>query len=86
MKKTQCDVILIAMLENPYQAKWDARDFQSGKYFVGYEATARMTDLMNKWPNLFIVGKDGRYRTLAIYWENQEAVKEAKKYISMFKE
>ena len=86
MKLTQCDTILKAMIENEWKESWDARDFQSGKYFVGYEATARMTDLTNKWPNLFKVGKDGRFRTLAIDWDNKEAVEEAKKYISLFKE
>ena len=86
MKKTQCDVILIAMLKETWKETWDARDFQQGRYFVGYEATARISDLINKWPNLFIVGKDGRYRTIAINWENKNAVNEALKYISLFQD
>ena len=76
MKLTQCDVILIAMLQNRSKINWTAKDFQNGEYFVGYEATARMSDLIRIYPDLFIVGKDGRFRTLSINWENEKAVKE----------
>ena len=54
MKLTQCEVILKAMLENKSKDKWSAKDFQSGKYFVGYEASARMSDLIRMYPELFI--------------------------------
>mgnify|MGYP003289001146 CR=1 FL=1 len=63
---TQCEIILKAMLENKDKEIWTASDFQSGKYFVGYEATARMSELAKRHPNIFIVGKKGRFRTLAI--------------------
>ena len=72
MRLTQCDVILKAMLENKDKVEWTAKDFQSGKYFVGYEASARMSDLIRMHPDLFIIGKDGRFRTLRINWEEQE--------------
>ena len=70
MKVSQCDKILKAMLENKNIKEWKASDFQSGKYFVGYEATARMSDLMRMYPDQLIVGKDGRFRTLSINWDN----------------
>ena len=76
MKLTQCDVILIAMLQNRSKNNWTEKDFQNGEYFVGYEATARMSDLIRIYPDLFIVGKDGRFRTLSINWENEKAVKD----------
>ena len=76
MKLTQCDVILKAMLENIERKEWTAKDFQSGKYFVGYEASARMSDLIRIHPNLFIVGKVGRFRTLSINWNEAEKIKE----------
>ena len=66
---TQCDLILKTMLENPNKVEWTAKDFQSGKYFVGYEATARMSDLMRMYPDILIVGRQGRFRTLSINWE-----------------
>jgi hypothetical protein len=81
MKLTQCDIILIAMLENKSKNIWTAKDFQSGEYFVGYEATARMSDLLRMYPDLFIAAKDGRFRTLSINWKNKKQVKQAlKKY------
>jgi len=72
---TQCDVILRAMLENKEKEKWTAKDFQSGKYFVGYEASARMSELARDYPELLKIGKDGRFRTLSVDWE-QEQIKE----------
>ena len=69
---TQCEVILNAMLENPQKNEWTAKEFQSGKYFVGYEATARMSDLIRMYPDLLIVGKQGRFRTLSLNWELKE--------------
>lgn len=69
---TQCEKILKAMLENPGRTEWTAKDFQSGEYFVGYEATARMSDLMRMYPDILIVGKQGRFRTLSINWGAEE--------------
>ena len=65
---TQCKVILRAMLENKDKKYWTAKDFQHDPYFVGYEASARMSDLQSKYPELFKVGREGRFRTLAIDW------------------
>ena len=75
MKLTQCDMILKSMLENKDKKEWTAKDFQSGKYFVGYEASARMSDLIRIYPDLFIVGRDGRFRTLSINWEQEKEIK-----------
>lgn len=70
----QYDIILKAMLENPSKRVWDARDFQNGKYFVGYEATARISELVKQYPTLFIIGKDGRFRTIEINWDDVETI------------
>lgn len=78
MNKTQCNVILQAMLENDNR-EWTAKDFQSGKYFVGYEASARMSELASRYPELFIVGKVGRFRTLKINLEQRELIDFLKK-------
>lgn len=74
MKMSQYDVILKAMLENRTKAIWTAKDFQNGQYFVGYEASARMSELSSLYPTLFNVGKDGRFRTLSINWEDSERI------------
>ena len=78
---SQCDIILKAMLENKWKKEWKATDFQFGKYFVGYEATARMSDLLRMYPDLVIAGKDGRFRTLSINWNCKE-IKEFKKRLN----
>ena len=75
MKLTQCEVILKAMLENKDKELWTAKDFQSGKYFVGYEASARMSDLIRMYLDLLITSKDGRFRTLSINWEKEQEIK-----------
>lgn len=78
---TQCEKILLAMLENKNIEEWTAKDFQSGKYFVGYEASARMSDLVNMYPDLFIIGKNGRFRTLKINWKEKNMIKELLKQL-----
>lgn len=79
-KLTQCERILKAMLENPDKERWYASDFQSGKYFVGYEASARMSDLLRLYPFLFKVEQDGRFRTLTIdFKHNKKVIKAIKK-------
>ena len=70
---TQCDIILKAILENTSKKDWIASDFQSGIYFVGYEATARMSDLLRLYPNLLIAGKSGRFRTISL---NEKSIDE----------
>lgn len=75
----QIDVILKAMLDNPTKRIWTAKDFQSGQYFVGYEATARMSEIANMYQDILIVGKDGRFRTLSIDWEKENKINELKK-------
>lgn len=73
--------ILKAMLGNRNKIWWSAKDFQSGDNFVGYEATARMSEIM-RYP--FIKsGKDGRFRVLAIDWERENDINE---YLEMLGE
>ena len=79
MKLSQCEIILKAMIENKDRKEWTAKDFQSGKYFVGYEATARMSDLLRMYPGLVIPGKDGRFRTLRLNWEWEDSINQLKK-------
>lgn len=76
MKKTQYEIILGAMLINKNKSQWTAKDFQSGEYFVGYEASARMSELNKMYPDLFITGKEGRFRTLSIDWTKEKEIKE----------
>lgn len=75
MKLTQCETIIKIMLENPSKEWWSAKDFQSCKYFIGYEATARISDLIRIYPDLFKVAKDGRFRIISINWEDRLDIK-----------
>jgi len=68
----QHDTILTAMIEHPEKKTWKASDFQKEPYFVGYEASARMSELAKIYPDLIITGKDGRFRTLSINWNCEE--------------
>lgn len=75
----QYDIILKAMLQE--DKKWIASDFQHGDNFVGYEASARMSELVKMYPTLFIVSKIKRFRALEINWEEKELINElCKKY------
>ena len=80
---TQANKILKAMINNPGKKYWTAKDFQSGEYFVGYEATARMSELISKHPELIIPGKEGRFRTLTIDWNKEKQIKEIKEYLEL---
>lgn len=74
---TQCQFILKTMYENRKKKQvWYAKDFQRGKYFVGYEASARMSDLLRMYPEIFIVGQDGRFRTLELNLEEEQFIKD----------
>jgi hypothetical protein len=71
-KQTQQDTIIKAMLMNKQKKWWSAKDFQqmNTPHFVGYEATARMSEVINNYPQLVERGRDGRFRTLRIKWED----------------
>lgn len=69
MRISQWLKMLRIMLEHKEHKVWKASDFQEGEFFIGYEATARMSELLKIYPDKFIIGKDGRYRTLEVNWE-----------------
>ena len=67
----QKDVILKAMLDNRDKKWWSAKDFMQAPYFVGYEASARMSELVNEYD---FIEKDfiKRFRVIAIDFEKYE--------------
>ena len=71
----QYDIILKAMLTNKDVVWWYAKNFQQDPYFVGYEASARMSELANMYPEIIISEKDGRFRTLRINWKKEKEIK-----------
>ena len=54
---------------------WYGKDFQHEPYFIGYEATARMSDLLRMYPEIFIARKDGRFRTLELNLDEEQMIK-----------
>ena len=79
----QCNKVIKAMLDNPNKKIWYAKDFQYGEHFIGYEASARMSDVLRMYPNIFIVGKDGRFRTLEVDWTKEKEIKEIKEMLEL---
>ena len=70
MRSTQHNIILRAMLNTKWKKVWTAKDFQRPPFFIGYEASARMSELMKMYPEILIVGKRDRFRTLSVNWDN----------------
>lgn len=74
---TQCQKILNYMWNEKDNKKvWYGKDFQHEPYFIGYEATARMSDLLRMYPQIFIARKDGRFRTLELNMEEEQMIRE----------
>ena len=70
-QKTQYEKIIYIMMMNRNKKWWSAADFQkewSGE-FVGYEATARLSELEKKCPKMFSGMRDGRFCLRRIRFE-----------------
>jgi hypothetical protein len=73
----QINKVLKALIDNP-KKEFTAVDFQSGEYFIGYEATARISDVVRLYPDLVKIGKIKRFRTIRLNEENVELINEIK--------
>lgn len=73
---TQMSKIISLMIRNGNQEWFMAGDFQEPKIkmndelFVGWEATARMSDLLREYPEMVGVKREGKYRYLRFRFEN----------------
>lgn len=81
---SQYETILKCMIENKYNKVWLAKDFQSGNYFVGYEASARMSELADKYKFIDKV-RVARFRGIKLNWKYKREIKEIYEIIK-FKE
>jgi len=78
LSQVQC--IVAAMVSQPHKTIWYAKDFMpperdfNDPFFVGYEASARMSDLLRMYPYMFEAGKQGKYRTLRFKFEDKHAI------------
>ena len=76
MKLTQKDKIMLAILKGHEKKWWDARDFQNGDNFVGWEASARLSELTKDYYMIFEIAKDGRFRQVRLNWKNKQMIKQ----------
>jgi len=69
---TQQDKIILAMLTNRDKVWWFPADFNQlgSHHFVGYEATARLSEVAQKYPDMIRSEKDGKFIKRSIRWEN----------------
>ncbi len=61
--------IVRVMVENRWKEWWFAKDFLQIRVeglFIGYEVTARLSELVNKYPYAFATKKEGRFRAIKI--------------------
>jgi hypothetical protein len=67
MELTQHEKIFIIILSHRDKMWWRASDFQRpwDNIFVGYEASARMSELAKMYPYAFDMRKNGRFRELS---------------------
>lgn len=65
-RDTQVLKVLRNMARTPSKEWWYAPDFQRpnmpSDLYVGYEATARISDVIREYPSLLDVKRDGRFR------------------------
>lgn len=82
---TQHEKILVTMFLNPEKVWWVAQDFmppavaKDDPLHVGYEATARLSELIKKYnpedgetPPVFGIERHGKFRVVRVKWEDFE--------------
>jgi len=68
---TQQQKIVAEMCSNPDKKWWLPQDFmQGGQFFVGYEASARLSELQSENPDMFESQRNGRFIERRIVFEN----------------
>lgn len=73
MKLTQQQKIVAFMCVHYTKSWWLAKDFMQpdmGDLYVGYEATARLAELVKDNPAIFETKRDGRFRAVRIRFEH----------------
>lgn len=71
-KLTQHQKIVAYMCQHPDKQWWLASDFMQdgmGEFFVGYEATARLAELVGDNPDMFDTERQGRFRAVRMKFE-----------------
>lgn len=67
---TQHQKIIFKMLHGQRDKWWLPQDFMRGdQYFVGYEASARLSELAADYPDMIETKQDGKYKARRIKTE-----------------
>ena len=67
---TQHQKIVATMCKNSQKEWWLPQDFmQPGDFFVGYEASARLSELQSEYPQMFESVRAGKYMKRRIKFE-----------------
>lgn len=67
---TQHQKIVATMCKNSQKEWWLPQDFmQPGDFFVGYEASARLSELQSEYPQMFDSVRAGKYMKRRIKFE-----------------
>lgn len=67
---TQHQKIVATMCKNSTKEWWLPQDFmQPGDFFVGYEASARLSELQSEYPDMFESVRAGKYMKRRIKFE-----------------
>jgi len=70
---SQHEKILKIMLSHPDKTYWLPSDFMKpeliGDLFIGYEASARLSELRSNHPEVFRGLRDGKYIATSLNWE-----------------
>ena len=76
MKMTSHQKCVAIMAYNKKQEWFQAKDIinlGAGDWYVGYEATARMSELASKFPDMIESMSEGKYKKRRIRWETMSA-------------
>lgn len=79
MRSTQIEKIITLMIRRKNEQEWFyAPDFQKPHLpedlFVGYEATARISDLIRDYPEIATWKKEGKYRYIKFRFDNLKQI------------
>lgn len=68
---TQHQKIVAMMCQNHHKMWWLPTDFmKGGEFFVGYEASARLSELQSSYDEMFETRWNGRFKERRICFEN----------------
>lgn len=71
-------ILALVMRRRKIQIWFTASDFMKpelGDLFVGYEASARVSELIKKYPDAFNIRRDGKYRNFSFRFENLKQIR-----------